>query len=447
MTVDLVVIGLGSAGRTAVEFAAELGAEVVGIDRRPPGGDCLWTGCIPSKALLASARVAHTMRTADRMGVATVEPTIDLDAVWERIRDVQFAVAATDDDPERLRDLGVDIVMGEARVTSPTTVTVDGRRIETGTILIATGSRPIVPAGFEHALTTDSLWSLDRPPTTLQIVGGGSVGCELGQGLHRLGVDVEVLERESSILPGLEPLVVEPVAAAFAAEGLTVRTQVLDSTPRNDGPRLVAVGRSPVVEGLGLEELGVQVGEHGVVVDDQGRTAVPSIFAAGDVTGRPHLTTRAASDATTAVRAMLLPGPASRESVTPTVVFTDPELASVGLTSSGAAAVTDDVEVWTLDVADTDRGRTDAAAGRIALVTGPRQRLLGAHVVAPGAGEVIGELALAIRDGRRLNHLAGLQHAYPTISSGIGTLAARAVRARAGAVGDRARRRAERSNG
>lgn len=456
---DLVVIGLGSAGRSAAELGAALGARVAAVERDRPGGDCLWTGCIPSKALLASARVAHAVRTADRFGIAAAEPEIDLTAVWERIRRIQAGIATTDDDPDRLRSAGIEVVVGDARLVSPTTVRVGERTLETRHVLVATGSRPWLPdvpgMGDATPLTTDSLFELDRPPASLVVIGAGAVGVELAQALRRLGVAVTLLERAERVLPTEEPELAGRVGATLRAEGVDVNVSVEVTAVRRDDDSttveamtptgaqtwtaadvLLACGRSPVTDGLGLDELGVDRGPGGIVVDRRGRTSVPTVFAAGDVAGPHHLTHWAASAATVAVRAMLLRGPAAVEDVVPWCTFTDPELARVGLTVDQARAEHgDDVEVWRLDLAANDRARAEGADGAIVLVTAGRQRLVGAHVLAPGAGEVIGELALAIRDGRRLNHLAGLLHAYPTISSGVGTLAAEAVRTKAARIG------------
>ncbi len=462
---DLVVIGLGAAGRSAAELAASLGARVTAVERARPGGDCLWTGCIPSKSLLASARVAHTLRTADRFGITAVEPEVDLRAVWARFRRVQADIAATDDDPDRLRAAGIEVLAGDAVLESPTVVRVGGRSLRTRHVLVATGSRPVVPdvAGLAAAgfLTSGDLFALDEPPDSLVIVGAGAVGVELAQGLGRLGVAVTLLEHAPRILPGEEPDLAEQIAATLRAEGVAVVCDVAvtrvsrpggcvvagrvggDERTWSAAEVLIACGRTPVVDGLGLEAIGVEVGRHGVVVDRQGRTTVPTVWAAGDATGAPNLTHWAASAATVAVRAMLLPGPAEIEHVVPRCTFTDPELASVGRTTAQARAEHgDDVEVWRHDLAGNDRARADGASGAIVLVTGPRQVLLGAHVLAPGAGEVIHELTLAMCDGRRLNHLAGVLHAYPTIGSGVGALAAEAVRTKAARVGARARRRA-----
>ncbi len=462
---DLVVIGLGSAGRSAAELAADLGARVAAVERARPGGDCLWAGCVPSKAVVASARVAHQVRHAGAHGVVVGEPAVDLAAVWARMHAVRDAVAETDDDPGRLRAAGIDVHLGHARLVAPGVVEVGdgtsgGRTLHADHVLVATGSRPAVPdvPGLAELapLTTEALFDADAPPPSLVVLGGGPVGVELSQALVRLGVPVTLLEREPSLLPGEEPALAARVGRALAADGIVVVTGARVSDARRDpggdvvlagttpsGPAtwraadvLLAAGRVPVTDGLGLDELGVALDGGRPVVDALGRTSVPGVWAAGDVAGPHHLTHWAATAGTTAVRAALLGATGGEVGAVPWCTFSDPELARVGATTAQARALHgDDVETWTIDLAEVDRARAEGAAGAVVLVTGPRQRLLGAHVLAPAAGEVIGELALAIHDGRRLNHLAAVLHAYPTISSAIGTLAARAVRAKASRVG------------
>src|SRR5918997_1072216 len=189
---DLVIIGMGSAGMTAAEFAGRLGLGVLVVERARVGGDCLWTGCVPSKALLASAKAAHTMRTADRWGLPAVDPEIDTELVWKRLRAVQAEIAATDDDPDRYRALGVDGLEGSARLVDPHTVDVDGRRLRTRYVLVCTGSRPGEPdvPGLAEAgyLTSESVFELARAPRSVAMIGGGPIAVELSQAFTRLGV-------------------------------------------------------------------------------------------------------------------------------------------------------------------------------------------------------------------------------------------------------------------
>ena len=449
---DLVIVGMGSGGMVAAEFAASLGLRVAVAERHRVGGDCLWTGCVPSKALLASAKVAHHLRTADRWGLPAVDPEIDTATVWERIRSVQREIAATDDNPDRFRDEGVEIVAGSARLTGPHSVEVAGRRLRTRFVLLCTGSRPAVPTvpGLEEAgyLTSENVFEIERAPARLVAIGGGPIAIELAQGLTRLGVAVTVLQRGGRILPRDEPELVEILTRRLRAEGVDLRldvdvrsvtvdgdTKVVSGTEAGQPARwegdelLVSVGRVPNVAGLGLEDVGVQVGPRGVEVDDRMRSSVPSVYAAGDVAGRYLFTHAAAHEALRAVRDMFFPGRGTVSDLVPWCTFTDPELAHVGLTEAEArqrhgAAVT----VSRLDLSHSDRARADGEAeGRVMAVCGPAGRLVGAHILAPRAGEMIHEPALAIKNRGRLSDLASLIHVYPTLATSVGQLAGEAT--------------------
>ena len=315
---DVVIVGMGSAGMVAAEFAATLGIRVAVIERHRVGGDCLWTGCVPSKALLAAAKVAHHMRHADAFGIEPAEPRIDPAKVFARIHAVQARIAATDDDPERFRRPGVEVLVGDdARIAGPHAVEAGGRILETRFILIATGSVPVGPpipglheAGF---LTSETIWETERPPASVVSLGGGPISMELGQGLTRLGIPVTVLEREARVLAKDEPELVDRLVARLRAEGVDLRTgaevtRVEAAGGRKvvhtaDGDRVeadevvVGVGRQPQVGELGLEQVGVAVGPKGIEVDASLRTTVPSIYAAGDVAGRFQFTHSAGYEA------------------------------------------------------------------------------------------------------------------------------------------------------
>jgi pyruvate/2-oxoglutarate dehydrogenase complex dihydrolipoamide dehydrogenase (E3) component len=449
---DLVIVGMGSGGMVAAEFAASLGLRVAVAERGRVGGDCLWTGCVPSKALLASAKVAQHLRTADRWGLPAFEPEIDTSLVWKRIRAVQHEIATTDDDPERFRSEGVEIIPGTARLTGRHTVEVDGRTLRTRFVLLCTGSRPAEPeieglAGAGY-LTSENVFQLERAPASVVAIGGGPIAIELAQGLNRLGVGVTVLQKGPGILPRDEPELVAVLARRLAEEGVDLHLNVDVTGVRvEDGAKvvsgteaghpaewkgediLVGVGRRPNVEGLGLEELGVKVGSRGVVVDDRMRSSVASLYAAGDVAGRYLFTHSAAHEALRAVRDMFFPGRGRVSDLVPWCTFTDPELAHAGMTESEARQrYGGAVEVHRFDLAHSDRARADGDPdGRILVVCGPGGRLVGAHIVAPSAGEMIHELALLIRDGGRLRHLSSLVHVYPTRSTSVGQLAAEAT--------------------
>lgn len=454
---DLIIVGMGSGGMIAAEFAATLDLRVGVVERSRIGGDCLWTGCVPSKALLASAKAAHTMRHADHYGLTAVTPKIDTERVWSRIRAIQESIADTDDNADRYVAMGVDVISGTARISKPHEVLVDGvRRLRARYILLCTGSRPAEPdveglaeAGF---VTSETLFELERPPESVVMVGGGPIAIEMAQGFNRLGIATTVLQKGPGILPRDEPDLVEILRAKLQAEGVDLHLDVDTERITVEGAQkvvrgtvggvardwraaevLVAVGRRPNTEGLGLEELGIGIGPRGIRVDERLRTSVPSIYAAGDVAGRHLFTHSAGYEAVRAVRDMFFPGKGRANEAVPWCTFTDPELAHAGLTSAEASdRHGDDVAVWRQDLAHSDRARAEGATDGAILIVTVKDRVVGAHVLAPAAGEMIHELALAIREDMKLSALAGLIHVYPTLSTGIGQLAAEAAFEKAG---------------
>jgi pyruvate/2-oxoglutarate dehydrogenase complex dihydrolipoamide dehydrogenase (E3) component len=450
-TYDLVIIGMGSAGTLAAELAAgEMGLRVAAIERHRVGGDCLWTGCVPSKALVESARVARHVRRAGEFGIVVDEPTVDLDSVWRRIHAVRDGIAGTDDDPERFRSMGVELVTGSARVTGAREVTVDTgdatRRLSTRYVLVCTGSRPSVPAvpglGEVEYLTSETLFDLDRPPSSLALIGGGPIGAELSQSLVRLGVPTTVFEAEPRLLPRDEPELADRLTTILRDEGVAIHL----GTPatavrrarggievRSDDRSVtadavfVAAGVRSNVESLGLEAFGIPVGPHGVTVDGRNRTLVPSIYVVGDAAAnRPRFTHSAATDAALAVRDMFFPGRGLATELVPWCTFTDPELAHAGLTAAQARERygTRAVEVHRHELAHNDRARAAATTEGAMIVVTAKKRIVGAHVLAPSAGEMIHELVTAIRFGLGLDDLAGVVHVYPTLATGIARLSA-----------------------
>jgi pyruvate/2-oxoglutarate dehydrogenase complex dihydrolipoamide dehydrogenase (E3) component len=444
---DLVIVGMGSGGMVAAEFAASLDRRVAVAERGRVGGDCLWTGCVPSKALLASAKTAHRMRTADELGIEPVEPAIDRARVWKRIRSVQHDIAGSDDDPARFEAMGIDIVAGSARLIRPDQVRVGDRVLDTRFVLLCCGSRPTVPPipGLEEArfVTSESLFELDDPPASAVFIGGGPIAVEMAQGFDRLGIPVTLLQKGPRILPRDEPALVDRLVDVLRVEGVDLRFDVAtERVTVEDGKKvvhgteggrpatwaadelLVAVGRTPNLEGLGLDDLGITTGPKGVVVDDRGRSRVPTVYAAGDVAGRHLFTHAAAYEGVRAVRDMFFPGKGKVTASVPWCTFTDPELAHAGLTVAEARERHGDgVEVWQQELTHNDRARADGdAAGAVMIVT-HKKIVVGAHILAPAAGEMIHELALAISEGLKLNALAQFIHVYPTVSTSIARLA------------------------
>src|SRR4051794_29609662 len=447
---DLIIVGMGSGGMVAAEFASTLDLRVSAVERDRVGGDCLWTGCVPSKALIASARAAHTMRHADRYGIEAVEPTVDTARVFERIRGVQRQIAEAEDNADRFRDMGLDVLVGHpARVTDRHRVSVDGDELEGRFILLCTGSRPVVPPieGIEEAgyLTSETVWDLERAPESMAFIGAGPISIELAQAFCRLGVKVTVLQNGDRILPRDEPDLVSVLQDSVEEEGVDVRLGVdIARVEIEDGKKvvygtedgqerrwegaeiLVGAGRRPNVAGLGLENLGIELNRHGVVVDNRSRTKVDSIYAVGDIAGGYLFTHMAGYEGVRAVRDMFFPGKGKVTDFVPWCTFTDPELAHAGLTVSEAEEQlgSDDVEVWRQDLVHSDRARADGATkGAIVIVT-HRKRGVGAALPAAAGGEMIPEPGLANKGGRQLADIANLIHVYPTYGTTIGLLAA-----------------------
>ncbi len=439
---DLVVIGAGSGGLVSAYIAAAVKAEVTLIEADRMGGDCLNTGCVPSKALIRSAKTAHELRHANDFGVRAGEVDVDFSAVMER---VQQAITKVEphDSVERYEGLGVDVVEGYARITSPWAVTVNGRELTTRNIIVATGARPFVPpiTGLENVgyLTSDSLWHLRKLPRRLAVLGGGPIGSELTQAFARLGSDVVQIEMGDRLLPREDAEVSELVLERFRAEGIDVRLGAQAKAVHQEGDTkwitvetaagseriefdelLVAVGRAANVSGFGLEELGIELNQRGTIaVDDYLRTNYPNIFAVGDVAG-PYQFTHAAAHQAWHATVNALFGSFKKfridYSALPWTTFVDPEVARVGLNEQDAEAAGIPYEVTVYDLAELDRAIADGAdAGLVKVLTVPgKDRVLGATIVGHHAGELIAEYVTAIRHGLGMNKLLSTIHVYPT---------------------------------
>jgi pyruvate/2-oxoglutarate dehydrogenase complex dihydrolipoamide dehydrogenase (E3) component/uncharacterized membrane protein YdjX (TVP38/TMEM64 family) len=443
---NLVVIGAGSAGLVAALIAATVRAKVTLVERERMGGDCLNTGCVPSKALIRSARIANYARRAEEFGLAPMPVAVDFPRVMERVQAVVKTIEPHDS-VERFTGLGVDCVQGDARIVSPWEVAVNGSTLTTRNIVIASGARPRVPdiPGLETVdyLTSDTVWELREAPARLLVLGGGPIGCELAQAFAGLGIEVALATHAGRIVPREDPEVSVLLQAAFEAAGIAVHTgfdpvrfERRDSaqycqfeTP--DGPRelvfdrlLLAVGRSANVEGLGLEALGIGLTPGGTIaVDDFLRTAIPTIYACGDVVG-PWLFTHMASHQAWYASVNALFGRLRRfrvdYSVVPWATFTDPEVARVGLNEADARDRDIPCEVTRYELAGLDRAIADGEArGFIKVLTEPgRDRILGATIVGYHAAELLSEFILAMKHGLGLNKVLATIHVYPTLSEG-----------------------------
>lgn len=435
---DLLAVGGGTAGIVGAKTAARLGARVLLVERERTGGDCLWTGCVPSKALLAAAGVAASARNGHRFGIDVAGVSVDFAKVMDHVQ-ASIQHIAPVDSVEALEKASVSVRSATARFTGPESAEIDGVSVRFRQALVATGASPAVPPirGLSEVdyLTSDTVWGLSELPAELVVLGGGSIGCELGQAFARLGSRVSVVEGAPRILPREDPLAAAELARALVEGGVELYTGSGVARVEPTGPGsgvlhldsghqvrfsclLVAVGRAPRTHDIGLAAAGVEVDDRGfVVVDDLLRTTNPRIWAAGDLTGHPQFTHTAGVHASLAASNAIL-GVRRKVDLTavPRVTFTDPEVAAVGLETDRVPR-----ELRTIDWSHShvDRAVAEGALGGFArLVIDKRGHVLGATVVGPRAGETLGELTLAITRGLTTRDLAGVTHAYPTYNDG-----------------------------
>jgi pyruvate/2-oxoglutarate dehydrogenase complex dihydrolipoamide dehydrogenase (E3) component len=417
----LVVIGGGTAGLVSAVGAAGLGAKAALIEKHLLGGDCLNYGCVPSKGIIRAGRAVEAVREANEFGVRVGAPTVDFGAAMDRMRRLQARIAHNDS-AERL--LGVDVYLGRAKFVSRSAVEVDGRRIEFARAIIATGGRAMVlplpglaEAGY---LTNETVFSLRELPKRLTVIGAGPIGCELAQTFRRLGSEVTVVSDGQRLLPKEDPDAAAVLEARLRREGIRLelgtklarvdrdRTVVFDRGMVASDAILLAVGRVPGVDDLGLDAAGVAFGKRGVEVDDHLRTSNRRIFAAGDVASKYQFTHAADALARIALQNALFFG-RKRQSglVVPRATYTDPEIAHVG--ANGGP------KTFTVKLDEIDRAVLDGETEGFARVhTDERGRILGATIVARHAGEMLGEVSLAMTKGLTLADLAQTIHPYPT---------------------------------
>ena len=440
LTPDICVIGAGSGGLTVAAAAAAFGVSVVLIEAGKMGGDCLNYGCVPSKAMIAAAKTAQTMRHADRFGIKAVEPEVNFGRVHDHVHDV-IATIAPNDSVERFTSLGVRVIQARGAFSDARTVVAGDYTIKARRFVIATGSRAFVPPipGLDKVpyLTNETLFDQTRRPGHLIVVGGGPIGMEMAQAHRRLGAQVTVIEALKAMGkddPELAAIVLDKVRA----DGVDIRedTKVVSVEPKgktgvrvtveHDGARshidgthiLVATGRAPNVDDLGLDAAGIAHDRKGIEVTDALRTTNSRVYAIGDVAGGPQFTHVAGYHAGLVVQSILFRVPGKpKNHMIPWATYTDPELAHVGLTEDEARRKAGDITVLRWPYAENDRAQTERKTdGLVKMVTDRKGRILGASIVGANAGEMINMFALAISRKMKAGDLRGFIAPYPTMT-------------------------------
>ncbi len=462
-TYNVVVIGGGTAGLVTAAGTAGLGGRAALIERARMGGDCLNTGCVPSKALISSARLIEKIRQAESWGLDRQEPRFQFDAVFARMRERRSKIAPHDSQ-DRFESLGVDVFRGQAKFLSPREVQVEDTVLKARNFVIATGTRALVPQvdGLDRVpyYTNETVFDdLKEKPRRLVVLGGGPTGCELGQVFARLGVEVTILQRSDRLLRREDPDASELLFACLQREGVNILTGAqarlaaahegtirIWADVKGEGTRhpidcdaiLVASGRMPNVEDLGLEAAGVAFTDKGVTVNEYLQTTQPHIYAAGDVAG-PHLFTHVAeSHARTIVRNILLPQWKSKredsreDSVVPWCTYTSPEVARVGLNETEAQEKKIACDVWRQPLAHVDRAVVESEEEGFAKVLTEKgtDRILGVTLVTERAGDLLAEFVLAMKAGIGLKQISETIHAYPTYAEIASKVAHQQQRAR-----------------
>ncbi len=470
---DLTIIGGGSAGLVLAVAGAKLGVKTALVEKHRLGGDCLWTGCVPSKAILKSAKIAHYIKEAEKYGIRVKDNQVDFGRVMAYVRSTQHTIEREHDNPERFREMGVNVIFGEGHFESPTTFVVqDTENDQTLTLkskkfVITTGSRPTAPdiPGMDSGdyLDSENVWELDQLPERLLVIGAGPIGIELGQAFHRLGAKVTIAQRSDRILTKEDTEVSEKMLSYLREDGVEIllntnpvqigrinaslseefNPDIAVWEPQNTAPSkeyrvqlkaadtgdereiivdriLIAAGRKPNIEGLELEKIGIKIKKRGIEVNNKLQTSVRNIYAAGDVIGHYLFTHVAAFQATQIVRNICFPGSSAIDySVVPWTTFCDPEVARCGLTEAEAREKHGAVDVFRVDLDDVDRAVAEGETKGFIKVVATRWtgKLLGVHLVGPNAGEVIHELVLAMNARIPLRKLGSIIHVYPTFSS------------------------------
>ncbi|MGB7341868.1 MAG: FAD-dependent oxidoreductase [Phototrophicaceae bacterium] len=434
---QMVVIGAGSAGLTAAAFAGELGAKVALIEKAKIGGDCTWMGCVPSKALLKVAKIAHEMRVADHYGITSVVPEVDMKKVKAYIHNIIEEVYQGET-PEVVSKRGVEVIEGEARFLDAHTVEVNGRQLKSKNFVVATGARPLMLpieglSDIEYQ-TNETFFDNERLPQHLVVMGAGAIGLEMAQAYSRLGAKVTVIGAD--VMPRDDSDAVQVIKDVFTREGITIIEDFVTKVEKLDGHNfkaitkdngtiegdmmLVAIGRAPNVNGFGLDTTGVTFDKKGIPVDKYLRTNIKHIYAIGDVTTGPKLTHYAGFQGSIVGRNIMFPlvNFNGHSDIFPWTTFTEPEVGQVGLTEKAAREKYGDrVKVHVLPMTEGDRSQADNDKdGFIKIVYKGSGDLLGATIVAARAGEMIQEYANAMANGGGLRSIMNPIHAYPTYS-------------------------------
>jgi len=441
---NLIVIGGGSAGLVSALIAAAVNAKVTLIEKHKMGGDCLNTGCVPSKALIKSAKVASLIKRSNEFGINVPESNVDFAAVMERVQSV-ISKIEPHDSAERFESLGVECIEGEAKITSPWTVEINGKTLSTRSIIVATGARPFVSPikGIEQVdyLTSDNLWDIRELPKRLVVLGGGPIGCELTQAFTRLGSQVTQIEMLPRIMIREDDEIAAMVTKRFNNEGVDIRTEHVakEVVVKNNqnflvcehenntveiefDEILVAVGRAANTSGFGLEELGVELNPNKTIrVNEKLQTSIPNIYACGDVAGPYQFTHTASHQAWYATVNALFGKFKSFKvdySVIPWATFTDPEVARVGLNEQDAKEKGIPYDVTSYGIDDLDRAIAEGEDhGLVKVLTVPgKDKILGVTIIGDHAGELITEYISAMKHGFGMNKILGTIHIYPTLS-------------------------------
>jgi pyruvate/2-oxoglutarate dehydrogenase complex dihydrolipoamide dehydrogenase (E3) component len=442
---DLVVLGGGTAGLVSAMGAAGLGARVALVERHLLGGDCLNTGCVPSKAIIRSARIVGEIARGRTLGVHATGVTVDFAGVMHRMRERRASIAVNDS-AERLRRAGVDVFFGHGTFADGRTVLVDGARLGFRRAVVATGGRPAAPpvSGLERMayLTNETVFSLTSLPRRLLVIGAGPIGCEMAQTFARFGSVVTLLDQAPQVLPRESPEAAAVLIRQLEADGVRMELGVrLDrvgattsgvslhgSRAGGDGAGfdvegdtvLVAAGRAPNVEGLGLDAAGIKVDGQGVIVNDRLQTSNPRVYASGDVCSAYKFTHAADALSRIVLQNALFFGRRKASAlVIPWVTYTDPEVAHVGVPAADVRSSGGRLATVTVELGEVDRAVVDDQTDGLVQVHHERGRLRGCTIVAPHAGEMIGEVAYALGHGATLGRLSATVHPYPTYAEAL----------------------------